>query len=86
MRRVTVEVTAEDIAAGEHFACDRCPIAIAVKRCSGEPFASVTHYRIRLSPDGDSRVAKPPAAVGDFIWAFDQGHPVQPFSFEVELP
>ncbi len=87
-RTVTVEVTAEDIAAGERDSCERCPIAIAVQRTG----------LIRVHADADAIWGWPddgddtesigcdtPDIAARFMEDFDTGEPVEPFAFTVEL-
>lgn len=78
-----IEVTAEDIEQGERGNCGKCPIARAMDRAGvkhvyvgewsmdgmvGREFWSMTHI--------DSTRA--------FIRAFDEGDPVEPFSFSFQ--
>jgi hypothetical protein len=90
VRRVVVEVTAEDIAKGEKGSCERCPIALALARA-----ADMDRVHAHLDclwgwpagdPDANSIVASTPIEASNFIDDFDSGEPVNPFTFTVELP
>ena len=96
MRRVRVEVTAEDIAEArrehaEELAC-RCPIARALHRLGEHPDVGV--YQELGNYNGEFVIGRQPLESGpklppeanSFVVAFDSREDVQPFSFEVELP
>ncbi len=80
---MTIHVTQAHIDAGERAVCSACPIALAL----GKPYLVGAEwiYR-RVAPFKLERAAKLPCAAWDFIAAFDRSQPVQPFSFEVEIP
>lgn len=83
---IQVDVTAEDIEQGEQEECQRCPIALAVMRATGSPFAVVQEDTVTLSQERIVH-ALPQKAI-DFIGFFD-GHGrrvVKPFSFEITGP
>jgi hypothetical protein len=81
----TISVTQEDIFLGEVGDCCECPAARAVRRafpgCIG---ASVGPFAIFVSRIG-GRVQQWPASqeLREFMRAFDDGEPVQPFSFDL---
>ena len=83
MRTVIVSVTAEDIRDG--LACNglKCPIAKAMYRLGHE------HWEIIVpeitSEEGDFTTMLPPEAER-FACMFDNGEPVEPFYFTIELP
>lgn len=80
--RLHVEVTAEDIAAGEKGNCYACPIALAASRAAGRPI------RVDLGsllPWGRRELILLPAPATDFISRFDAGFHVEPFGFDVDL-
>ena len=83
-----IEVTQEDIDAGEADNCTECPVALAIRRaCSG---MALVHYdEVML---GQEWYPLPPEA-REFILAFDLVHllpdfaddrPPAPFAFEIE--
>lgn len=78
MKTITIEVTADDIARGTRKSCSCCPIALALARCTGL-VVSVESDWVYFMPD------LPQTAV-EFIKTFDAGKPVQPFSFELDVP
>jgi hypothetical protein len=92
-RRVRVEVTAEDIAKGERAECGRCPVALACKRVLPGARVMVDGCSIdfTLKPAGEGEwddwtSIEAPAEVDAFIQAFDDGHPVAPFAFDLDIP
>ena len=84
-----VEVTAEDIAAGEKGHCQRCPIALAMLRCPnvfsvvvGEEISVQTYDQDQWT---EPYVAECPSVASKFVGDFDSGDKVEPFSFDIEL-
>jgi hypothetical protein len=79
MKTVRIEVTQDDIDNGS--ACDvcACPIALACLR-AGLKDVSVCD----ASLDWKEKIPTPTVAV-EFIFAFDSGRDVKPFSFEIEV-
>jgi len=83
--KVHVEVTAEDIATGEPSDYSQCPIALALKRAvpGCDPYVST----VLLSLNGRHGIqAFIPTCVSMFIMDFDDGDPVDPFAFDLEIP
>lgn len=87
MRKITVNVTQEDIDNGEPDDCSECPVALAIWR-------ELPLFRgVRVNRDGiylvdmDNRVYERdfPHGVLNFIGLFDEGGYVEPFSFELDL-
>lgn len=90
-RKITIEVTADDIAEGIPQNCSHCPIALAVARTGIAKFINVYPGSVRLRNTmtryGDL-VLLPKNAIL-FIDAFDSDFGrqfVEPFSFEIEAP
>lgn len=79
-----VIVTASDIKSPE-YGGHSCPVARALIR-SGFPDAYAGVLDLYLDGTGGFRVVPTPLAVETFIRAFDAGFPVEPFSFELEVP
>ncbi len=80
-----INVTAEDIANGARGDCYACPIALAARRAGLED-PDVQDFLMYVSNDlGDVESTDLPAEAGVFMDRFDDGLPVQPFSFEVEI-
>jgi len=76
-----IEVTAEDIEQGEHTHGTKCPVARALTRANGEPCgATYTHLRIGIPA---REIIATPQPAYDFMNAFDDGLPVEPFTFEI---
>jgi hypothetical protein len=73
---ITVEVTAEDIANGARKVGGNCPIARAIRRATGCSDVFVTADAIVAG-----EIYELPSEAEDFIWAFDGGQDVTPFTF-----
>ena len=77
-----VVVTAEDIAKGERYSANRCPVALALNRLV--PDSSVGYggdgYKAWIGDGWASSKPLPPIAQ-NFVGRFDQGLPVEPFDF-----
>jgi hypothetical protein len=89
MKTVEVSVTAEHIAGGEPDSCWGCPIALAAM--DAIPNFDVTVNRFQIGIDEiDGKIAPtwvdlPDEAV-TFIDRFDDGEPVEPFTFTMQVP
>lgn len=87
-RKVTIEVTDDDIFDGIQSSCHNCPIALAASRINIARIISVNStsmvVRNTYSRNGDFIVL--PIEAIDFIAAFDTNQEVEPFSFEIEVP
>lgn len=83
--KVTVDVTAEDIAEGSPNFCQFCPIARAIKRVV-RGFVSVSVKTTLVFFGEAATPADLPKTAVDFIANFDAGAKVTPFSFELDIP
>lgn len=77
-----IYVTADDIANGKVNNCEGCPIALALRRCTGSKHVDVDAGRLCIDDGGR---ATPPKVADIFIGDFDEGKPVTPFEFDVEF-
>jgi hypothetical protein len=96
--KLRVEVTAEDIACGQRENPCACPIAKALIRAGArDPMVAGAFIRDDEDHDGDSPWAvsfdhdyltevRLPGECGEFASSFDRGLPVEPFTFEIEVP
>jgi len=86
MQKYTFNVTQEHIDRGVQDECDRCPVALAIAEQTPFPFGFVEAYGdyIMWSCVID-QYARAPFEVNRFITRFDDGLPVAPFSFELEI-
>lgn len=85
---VKIQVTQEDINNGIKFKCESCPVALAIKRLL-KPNVKVLVGDIISFMTNDSSEWKDvvtPERVWDFLVQFDNKRPVQPFSFELDIP
>jgi hypothetical protein len=89
--KVTVEVTAEDIARGARGSPSGCPVALAVCRAIG---TAPVHGEIDVDPEGIHlrgrrdfyKASRPlPDEAQEFIGRFDRGLTVEPFAFSVAV-
>ena len=97
-RKVTIEVTDDDISEGVPLLMYSCPIALAAKRINLAKVVSVGgHFAYVVSVGGHfvyvrngyssyPAIVMLPIEAIDFISAFDSNQPVEPFSFEIEVP
>jgi hypothetical protein len=76
-----IEVTAEDIAAGEPRHSCHCPVARAISRAMGAAWEAYGDEAGACDTDDWIDL---PAEAERWIAAFDAGRPVEPFAFEVE--
>lgn len=97
-QRLTVTVTADDIAAGRPLDCHRCPVARAAGRAlgigrGGRYVLTAGMARIDVLNTDDPYVPEPvagwttPPRVREFMEVFDAelcGGPVTPFTFTAE--
>ena len=80
---ITVQVTKQDIKNGMPKEGDKCPIAKAVRRCTG------THRAVFVDESSIEIGAVEyslPASAKAFVRAFDKGKPVSPFSMKLVPP
>ena len=79
-----VEVTQEDIEAGESGECTECPVALALSRAGFLPAVMQTKTNF-FSADGEvvSDDWSHPVNVSRFIVDFDARRPVKPIKFNV---
>jgi hypothetical protein len=83
MPAVIIEITKEDIAAGDTDNCTTCPVALAMRRATGELW-SVDYLEVNRRRDGAAVVL--PELVTDWIERFDIHEEVLPLQFELEIP
>ena len=96
--RLRVEVTAEDISAGIPEDSCECPVARALKRAGvveefafdghgfPDPWASPRLEFDDIYDEGDRLVVRMPIEAGRFAERFDARQPVEPFTFEIDVP
>ncbi len=78
----TINVTSDDIAKGKRGSACSCPIALAIKRATNQ----ACHVGVRwYSFERDLTDMPLPRKAGEFVIAFDQKQPVEPFSFELDI-
>jgi hypothetical protein len=82
--KARINVTQDHIDKGDPGNCMGCPIFLALVDC-GYRYVVVTDRHVRL----DGAVAVLPDEAVEFVNKFDfscQSDPVEPFSFDLELP
>src|SRR5690348_452339 len=86
MQTFQIEVTQEDIDKGLKGNCSACPIALAVNRTIPGANSTVSDMFNHVYCPGVSRKnADTPDDAAWFISDFDDGKPVEPFSFTLTL-
>ena len=83
-----IEVTQEDINAGERCSHERCPIALAASRVCKEPKVdSLGALSYRVGSGRDRRHVLLPEVARQFAFLFDLGGRagLKPLEFEVDL-
>ena len=86
MRTVEISVTAKDITEGDAEECTSCPIALAAARKFPDRRVRVYPLSIVLAAIGTYSRYMLPAEAIRFVDDFDNGHSVQPFTFQLEVP
>lgn len=81
---VHVEVTREDIENG-NYGCSRCPVALAIRRAIPGSIPLVTRTNFTLMGASGKKYQTPPG-MRDFILEFDNQLPVEPITFDLEVP
>lgn len=91
--KVTIEVTAEDIANGRQRSPGNCPVALAGKRVlpDGSYFAVCPEYVHYVSPEDRVEFVNVcrvefPSWVGQTIKGYDDTGKMEPFSFDLDIP
>lgn len=79
--RMIVEVTQEDIDNGQRAVPSACPIARAIRK----NFMGATVNRTNVKLDGWGKSTELPQIAKNFVNDFDNGKPVRPFDFELDL-
>lgn len=84
MKTITVSVTQEDIEKGRRKEARSCPIALAARRAFKERPLAVDGWSIVLHADReDEQSLRLPRDAERRLDAFDEGDPMEPFTFEV---
>ncbi len=83
---MNITVTKEDIEQGQRRDPEQCAIALALLRAGLEHFGVMGPSVMVADSWGRLTSLKLPEVVSDWIFNFDAGNTVAPFSFEVALP
>jgi hypothetical protein len=85
--KLHINVTQQHIDRGKRCNSERCPVALSILEVLPETSYVSVDVRIYVEPSDtyDYIAAESPDEVCRFTSAFDDGKPVSPFSFEVEL-
>lgn len=78
----TIHVTQEDIENGERNRASRCPVAIAIKRATGNASVYVGTLDMSIGEFLDMSL---PRKLVKFIGRFDSGKAVHPFTFTIDI-
>ena len=82
-RTITVVVGDEHINKGRKQSCCHCPIALAM--LDAGVLSPAVHKKAFFVGGGDDLINLPGDAI-KFIDFFDNGRPVEPVSFEIDIP
>lgn len=77
----TIDVTEDDIRRGFRMDCHECPIALAISRATGQVVHVEQNGVVTLL--GSDECVDLPGDVIDRILEYDDGEPMEPFSFEL---
>lgn len=84
MPDLTVQITADHIAAGVATKCERCPAALALTEATGVQWYVDRYYAFPVNHVHDrERWWRLPDELVCFIARFDTGEPVEPMAFEL---
>ncbi len=78
-----IKVTQEDIDEGIKGSDGSCPIALACETAGMEQ-PCVDDSSVTWIIDGVAKFSSLPMSASNFIWNYDMGDTVEPFSFEIE--
>lgn len=86
--KIRVNVNQRDIERGIRRSAGSCPVARALQRHEemGPMWVGAQSIRLRRQPVSPDYTIELPGAVAAFVAAFDEGRPVAPFSFDLEVP
>lgn len=83
--KITVKVEQKHINNGTKGNCYSCPIARAISDIDGMEWVQVDHFDIKGTFNGVGFCMTTPQICKRFMFDFDQGYPVTPFEFELEV-
>ena len=81
---LTVNVTQDHIDKGARKAAYQCPVSLALREVDPGSDWCVSTLHIMRETGHDVGITESPATVSKFVSRFDNGDPVQPFSFEID--
>jgi hypothetical protein len=85
---MVINVTQEHISKGKRLACHECPVALAIAEVVKPEHEVMVDCDISILNQSAGILwdAEYPPEVEEFIRAFDGDQPVEPFSFELDIP
>lgn len=87
MKTIVVNVTHSDIDDGTKMSCTGCPVVLGIRRSLGHlGDVRVGNPCVSLWNNGRRYETIVPPEASRFISNFDDGRPVSPFSFSLEVP
>jgi hypothetical protein len=84
-KTITVSVTQKNIDDGLRTSHTACPIALALRDLDAMKYSYVVNAQSLCDIHSELVVAYLPTSAEHFIQDFDQGLPVEPFTFEVSF-
>jgi len=82
---VNIKVTQTLIDTGDPCNPFGCPIVVAITNALPGSVVQVTNKEIAIMINGINQFIVPPWTVTQFVNAYDNDRPVQPFEFELEV-
>lgn len=83
MPLIEINVTEADIKDGKRKCAELCPVARALEAATGRQWEVTERSAVCW---GNWAKVKLPLKVWNFVKEFDDGYPVRPFNFYVEVP
>lgn len=92
--RIRISVTERDIQLGKKCSCVACPIALAAGRALPGRLVEVFGDDLQIVRTDDlstfgrtiEHMLHLPWKAKQFVYAFDEGKPVEPFDFTIDIP
>jgi len=82
-KEIEINVTENDIKLGKSRSCDFCPIARAIKRRIKKGICVQVYFSLHCNR---KFICDMPDTASYFVRSFDDGYPVSPFRFKIEIP
>lgn len=79
-----IEVLPQDITGAKTLDITQCPVARAIRRCTGSSFVEVDYLKALIAQsEGPEKNIPLPLQVGNIVRHYDQTGEMDPFGFEL---